>query len=742
VSDHGRDERFARLFQLLDRALALEGSARAAFVAKECAGDSALREELERLLASGSPLGGFLEPPGQVQPLPATGSDTHRLGEFEIVRELGRGSSGVVYLARQPSLKRDVALKVFATNEQSTAVQVARFHREAQAVARLAHPGIVKVFADGAAGPNHWFAMEYVPGHDLARELQLQRSHSVLPSEQPFLPRPTEPEHATRVARLVADVARALHAAHEAGIVHRDVKPENLLLSPDGSVRVGDFGLARAEALGSISATNQIAGTLYYMSPEQAHVERTTVDHRTDLYSLGVVLYELCTLHRPYQGKTVVDVFDQIRRARPVPIRARNRAIPRDLETICAKAMASAVDDRYRNAREFADDLERFLRHEAIKARPQTALEKCVRWVRRERARLAVAATVVVGVWFAVVWTAKFVEARWQGKLSVRVVDESGNPLDARVHLSPIDQVLGTTAARHELGAAPIAAASVDPGYYRITVDLLDGSGPRSRPEWIVAGDPVSVEFEVRGDQSAGDMVLVEGGVLDLTRDNQPTLALTRRRVQVDPFLMDRREVTNGEYRRFAAATGHPLDPLLAALGSEYDDHPVVLVTWLDAREYATWCGKRLPSYAEWAWAARGPDAHRYPWGDEALGYGVVGRGTHDAWTQAVVWQEYLDHSEPVGSDARARTPHGIDDLFGNVAEWTESPVAAPRSQDPSDGFAPLGPMARLQAGFDWSAGVTFGSQDLTNFQHDTIGPEACSPRTGFRCVRDLPRPP
>jgi len=738
VPDESPSERFTRLFELLSRALALEGSARAAFVERECAGDPKLRTELGELLESGAPVSGFLEPPGETAPTPEGDSGIHRFGEFEIVRELGRGSSGVVYLARQPSLKREVALKVLAANHQTTAAQLSRFNREAQAIARITHPGVIKVYSDGAAGANHWFAMEYVPGHDLARELDLQRRHSVLPSEQPFLPRPTEPEHATRVARLVAEVARALHAAHEAGVVHRDVKPENLLLTSDGTVRIGDFGLARSEALGSITATNQIAGTLYYMSPEQAHVESTAIDHRTDVYSLGVVLYELCTLHRPYQGKTVVDVFEQIKRASPVPIRSRNKAIPRDLETICSKAMASAVDDRYRNAREFADDLERFLRHEAIKARPQTALEKSVRWLKRERTRIALAAAVLFGLWFAVVFTRDTVLAGRRGRLSVSVVDEAGLPVHGRVRLLEIDQVFGTIKPYRDLGRLPIGEMDVEPGYYRIVVDA-DGYGPRSYPEWIEASLASRVVLEVRADQVDGDMVYVEGGTLSLRNDVQPTMPLTRVDVDVDAFFMDRHEVTNAEYREFLAATGRPPPPHFLELGPEFDARPVSDVSWLDARAYAAWVGKRLPTFPEWTWAARGPAAHRFPWGSDLPMRGVVERGSRVANAGPDIWSRYLEFTESVGSDMSAVSRDGVNDLFGNVGEWTESPVAAPNMVDGKLSFSPTGNMLRLSAGFDWAARVDLGSDDLSFFQFGTTGDASRSPRVGFRCVRDIP---
>ncbi len=738
MPDEERSERFTRLFELLSHALALEGSARAAFVERECAGDPKLRTELQELLESGAPAGGFLEPPGEPALTPDSDRATHRLGEFEIVRELGRGSSGVVYLARQPSLKREVALKVLAANLQTTSAQISRFNREAQSIARITHPGVVKVYSDGTTGANHWFAMEYVPGHDLARELDLQRKHSVLPSEQPFLPRPGEPEHATRVARLVAEVARALHAAHEAGVVHRDVKPENLLLSADGNVRIVDFGLARAEALGSISVTNQIAGTLYYMSPEQAHVESTKIDHRTDVYSLGVVLYELCTLHRPYQGKTVVDVFEQIKRAKPVPIRARNRAIPLDLETICSKAMAINVDDRFRNAREFAEDLEHFLRHEAIKSRRQTRLEKSVRWVKRERTRVALAATAVLGVWFAVVFTRDTALAGRLGTLSVNIVDEAGHPVRGSVRLFEIDQIVGTTTPDRQLGRLPLDRVSVEPGNYRMVAEL-EGWGRRVFSRWIGAGESVVIDDRVRAAQSEfGDMVFVPAGVLALNDFDQPTVAINGRRIALHSFYIDRCEVTNAEYRAFIEDTGHPQPLHWSRLRPEDDRRPVVEVSYEEARRFAEWRGKRLPSFAEWTFAARGTTGNRFPWGSDFRAVGAIARGEQPVVRDHLI-DEYFLHTDPVGSHPDAATPLGVHDMFGNVGEWTESTVAMLDGVGSGARFVPMGPAYRISAGFAWDASVSIGTADLTYFQFGESGLHGRDPRVGFRCVVDPP---
>ena len=362
------DPRWERIRSLIGRALEFEGAERAAFLDQACGKDRELLREIQEFLERGDLAGEsqFLEPPA----LSRSGLEKLVLGDFELVRELGRGGMGVVYLARQKGLEREVAVKVLVESLATTATAVARFHREARAAARLRHPGIVQVIADGQSENTHWFAMEYVPGHDLGRELQLQRTGQLLAGRGAFLPPLGTPNHLPTVARVCADVADALHYAHLNGLVHRDIKPHNILVQSDGRVQIADFGLVRDELLGSLTITGEIAGTLHYMSPEQARIKKTPIDHRTDVYSLGVVLYELATLQRPFEGATSAEVLGKIQRDEPRSMRRINRRVPRDLETICGKAMAKDPRARYADAKALADDLRRFLAHEAIVATP------------------------------------------------------------------------------------------------------------------------------------------------------------------------------------------------------------------------------------------------------------------------------------------------------------------------------------------------------------------------------------
>ncbi|MEZ5963009.1 MAG: bifunctional serine/threonine-protein kinase/formylglycine-generating enzyme family protein [Planctomycetota bacterium] len=383
--------------RLFEAALERDAADRDAWVRAQCGSDDELRREVEALLDhhQAAPTT-FLRPPAD-----APHAGDHRegmlregmhLGDFELLAEIGRGAMGIVYRARQESLGRDVALKVMRGGPGTTDKEIDRFHREVRAAAKLHHPGVVQVHVDGQEGDLHWFAMELVDGHDLADEIDSWRSGA----PGCLLPRPHDRGHVAAVVQFVSDVAQALAHAHAHGVVHRDVKPHNLLLGRDGKAKLVDFGLARDETLGTLTGSQVLLGTPHYMSPEQAEAKRAVVDQRTDVYSLGVVLYEMLTLTRPFEGETSYEVMAKIRKLDPRPVRTLNRRVPRDLALVCAMAMAKEPDERYPSAQAFADDLQRFAALEQVVARAPSLGKRLRRAVSRHRRPLVSAGAVAL----------------------------------------------------------------------------------------------------------------------------------------------------------------------------------------------------------------------------------------------------------------------------------------------------------------------------------------------------------
>jgi serine/threonine protein kinase len=378
------------------------------------------------------------------------------LGDFRILREIGRGGMGVVYEAVQISLNRRVALKVLPFAASLDAKQLQRFKNESQAAAQLHHTNIVPVFGVGCERGVHFYAMQYIEGQTLASVIQdlrkpasLSRDEATGPyispahdavSEQPaqapfspsrqggasgaadaqrttpYVPEPLpaeapagetsslvtailSTEHSIwsrRFFRTVAQVgvqsALALEHAHQFGVIHRDIKPANLLLDARGSVWVTDFGLAHCQNQAGLTMTGDLVGTLRYMSPEQALAKRVPVDHRTDIYSLGVTLYEFLTQEFAFPGKDRQEVLQRIAFEEPRPPRRLNNGIPAELETIVLKAMAKSPAERYATAQELADDLQRFLEDKPIKARRSTIVQRIRKWARRKPALAGVVA--------------------------------------------------------------------------------------------------------------------------------------------------------------------------------------------------------------------------------------------------------------------------------------------------------------------------------------------------------------
>ncbi len=315
-----------------------------------------------------------------------------RIGRFEIVRRLGSGGFGYVYEAFDPHLERKVALKVPRDTTLAKRKALARFLREPKAAAVLRHPNIVPVYDAGEHDGRYFIAWAYIEGETLARRLRSQRFDT------------------RQSVELVRRLAEGLHHAHSQGVVHRDVKPSNIMIDQNGEPLLMDFGLARVDhAATKLTGDGAVLGTPAYIAPEQIDRAYGEVSPKSDQYSLGVLLYELLTGERPFQG-SLADVFHAVLHQSPRPPRQVCRQIPRDLEAIVLKAMSKRPEDRYDDCEQLANDLRRYSAGQAVLARRETLHERLARWATHR----PVAASVTVAAFVTLLGLLAFTTWRWQ----------------------------------------------------------------------------------------------------------------------------------------------------------------------------------------------------------------------------------------------------------------------------------------------------------------------------------------
>ncbi len=419
------------------------------------------------------------------------------LGEFRLVREVSRGGMGVVYEAVQVALGRRVALKVLPNAAALDPRHLHRFQVEAQAAASLNHPHIVPVFATGSAGGIPYYAMQFIDGRDLARVIRESRPDGLLATEadrrEPRTPTPLstqEDSYAREVARLAMQAAKALEHAHANDVLHRDIKPSNLLVDHAGELWITDFGLARVRGGLDLTHTGDALGTPRYMSPEQALGRRAPLDGRTDIYSLGVTIYELLTLRPAFVGEDRLELLRQIVQDEPIPPRKLDPTIPADLETIVLKAMAKSPADRYSTAADLAADLGRYLENRSIFARRPSLADRGAKWVRRHRT-LVVGATaglvlLIMGLAGAALQYAAWL-TRYNAALKAEVDRADQNAREAERHASEAGRQR-KLADRHFLAAQlRLAQQAIEARQFEVAQDLLDAIAPILEPTTSVS---------------------------------------------------------------------------------------------------------------------------------------------------------------------------------------------------------------------------------------------------------------
>lgn len=648
---------------------------RSRFLESRSGGDAGLRRRVEELLAAHFKPGPFLDHPadlyaigtGTAAPLPTpeptpipssvaapvaprelgflsphTRPDTLGwLGPYEVVRELGRGGFGIVFEAHDTVLQRSVALKVLAPALDATPPARQRFLREARATARVRHENIVQVYAV-EDHPVSYLVMEFVPGETLQQRLDR-----------------TGPFNAAEVASVGRQLAEGLAAAHAAGLVHRDVKPCNVLIEegPGARIKLTDFGLARAADDASLSQSGVVAGTPLYMAPEQARGE--PLDHRADLFSLGSVLYAMATGRPPFRAATTFGVLKRVVEDTPRPIRDVVAEQPEWLCEIVARLQAKNPTDRYPSARAVADvfaDCEAQLAARGEVENPGLAHEGS--FLVRARRRMTAAAVLLV--------VAIVARGFFSGSHSER----------NRVSQDP-------TRAADAKGTGQSTEA-VPPGTVSNFLGMKFVLVPAGRFTMGSPQDQIDRAADHFEDQVLKRMIQREGPAHQVT--------LTR------PFYLAATEVTVGQFRQFVALHNYDVgDDRWKNPGWEQTDaHPVVGVSWTNAVDFCRWLSARdgqtyrLPLEAEWEYACRaGRAGAAYCFGDD------------EAELAACAW-----YGLPVGSGTRPvgtkrANAWGLYDMHGNAWEWCQDVYAGDYYQHSplNDPIGPAGPGPRVQRG-------------------------------------------
>ncbi|MEW6358262.1 MAG: SUMF1/EgtB/PvdO family nonheme iron enzyme [Planctomycetota bacterium] len=726
------------------------------------------------------------------------------LADFRILEKLGEGGIASVYRANNLRLDKQVALKVIPEKAVETDPELGkRFVREARAAAKLEHSNIVPVYSIDRAGGYFFIEMQLVDGESLVQRIQREGTL-----------------HASEAVRITIDVAKALAFAHHRGVIHRDIKPGNIMLMQDESVKVTDFGLAKvSQARTQLTTDGQIMGTASYMSPEQC--EGRPTDARSDIYSLGCTLFEMLTGRPPFLGENAMALLLQHRDTPPPSPGSFVDGLPSWLCMVTLKMLAKRPEDRYQSCEEAADELQRGWTQGRIRRKTERQLKRAMRPQRAglrtfafvAAIGLSMAVGIGVGVWMQMgrdvperkgAHTVETPPKPLHKPTETTPKQPTAAPEPVKVQEEPVAEVkaepkplpveAAPTATKPELQpkppqpeppptakeaekTAPVAAvakplvreegkkppplaaqpaepepkpAVEKPAQEKYVATAATGEkipDPLSRATHVITSNGKKIEAPV------GMVYVPAGTFLMKDRGADGRGQATEKKVQVDAFFIEKYEVTNAQYAAFVEATGAFPPPQWMQNGGRppegQENHPVVNLPYESAAAYAAWCGKRLPTAAEWVKAA-GWDASRkklreYPWGD-TYGSGRANdcyqagcrckgqREKHFAWLNSQVdpmrggreMMKLGGKAAPVGKFKDDLSPFGCYDMAGNVQEWV---IGAAGSDSRGDG--------QMMCGGHWGA----NQDDLrTSTQHPFVRPHPLF-FVGFRCALSAPLP-
>lgn len=647
-----------------------------------------------------------------------------QFADFQLLEELGAGASGTVWKARDLRLRRLVALKL-PRQQQMNAAERARFRREGQACAQLDHPHIVTVYGVGEHERRLYIASEFIDGWSLREWLAQQRRISPL-----------------EAVTLTAQLAEALQHAHEKGVIHRDLKPANVLIDRAGKPFVTDFGLAKwTDQSVAMTLEGHVLGTPAYMSPEQARGDSLEVDRLSDVYGLGAMFYEMLTGKPPFEGEVATVIHHVIHEEPTAPLKL-DAKIPRDLETICLKAMQKVPAERYPSMQALANDLRRYLAGEPILARRANWLEQSWRFVKRRRAlagMLAAALVAVTAGGFAAMLAEQNHELR-----GFRTVSLATDPPGARVAFVPLSTETGEPELHRKVLAPGFSPVEVDllPGDYFVVAVLEDGRFhevyrrvPKPgaletqtefyhlHPKSLTEDQVVLEDVQIPAEDIAKGMTRIEGS------ENFPfgfsgSREIPPYTVSIAPFFIDNHEFKVEEYK--AQPEGKYND---AHLKNPLPDDVAQPMGFHESIKNAERLGKRLPTEAEYEFVATNQGTTKYPWGDD--------------WPAASDQQTPTSPDDPFGPvgqpefDRVAMSPT-VKGLVTNKAEWTIPRLLPTLYSGKTARFRSLEESRSYRGG---SAATIAGDPRNTPADRDPrqrgeANEQLEYPGLGFRCVR------